>query len=271
MITLLLIFALVYVGLAVLIAIGSTWVQGYFYEQPADHMAYRSAIAAAAMTAFLGVWAFIEHRAPRKFDTLLAFSAQEVQEFDQFRSEKKTGAGAPETTTFRRRPAQRGTEYVDDLGRTWKRSDSGVVTAIIVEEGTSDPKTTTRFAAKLSPKGEFLRDPTDPNRVAEVEYHEEGGKGRVMRENSIGTLRTYRTGAVIANLLFNLAHYLIWFVVLWFVMEFQPGHAVLVAFIGWLGACAFLWPLVQQQLAPPAATVIVLFIDLPEAPAGQLV
>lgn len=272
MITLLLTFALIYVGLAVLLAVGTTWAQGYFYEQPVSHMAYRSCTAAAAVTAFLALWTYVEHRSPGKFDTVLAFSAEDVRQFDRFQSEKKTAAGTTETTTFHRRPTQRGTEYVDDSGRTWKRSDSGIVTAIIVEEGAGESKSSARFVAKLGPNDEFLPDPLDSSRVAEVEYVEEGGKGRVMREFSIGTIRTFRPFAVLANLLFNFAHYAVWFLVLWFVMEFQPGHALLVAFIGWLGACAFLWPLLQQQVAPPATpSVIVLFIDLRTVRAGQLV
>ena len=57
---LLLVFALVFVGLAVLIAIFGRWGQGFFYENVVDGLTWRSIAVAAGITAFFALWAVIE-------------------------------------------------------------------------------------------------------------------------------------------------------------------------------------------------------------------
>ena len=132
---------------------------------------------------------------------------------------------------------------MDDGGRPWRRADAdGIVTAIIIDEG-GDRR---RFAAKLGPDGKFILD--SRKQVADVQYVEEGGKRRVMTESNIGRLTHTRAGAVFLNLLFNLLFFLAWVALLWFLLEFQWQHALLIGFIFWLLCATLLWPAVQSRL-----------------------
>jgi len=146
MFPLLLLFALIFAGLAVIVAAASRWGQGYFYERPVDGLAWRATAVAGGVTAFLGLWAFIEAKSPGRFDSLFSFSSKEEKEFDRFWSERKTAVGVTETEFHRHTVPPGRVEYLDDAGRPWKRSDSGIVTAIIVEEDNGEQRR--RFAAR---------------------------------------------------------------------------------------------------------------------------
>jgi hypothetical protein len=232
MLSLILTFALLFTGLAVLIYLATQWGQGYFYESTVERAAWRSVAVAGAVTAFFGLWAVIERKAPDKFDSLFSFSAREVRFVDEFWSAKPGPTGSRETRFHRR-----GDEYVDDAGRPWRRSDAdGIVKTIIIEED-GDRR---RFQVKLGPGDKFIDDNT--------QYFEEGGKRRVMTERFIGRLTHTRTGAVLLNMLFNLAFFLIWMAGLWFVLEFQWQHALVIGFAFWLASVTLLWPAIKSRV-----------------------
>ncbi|MFL5330137.1 MAG: hypothetical protein ACJ8C4_14645 [Gemmataceae bacterium] len=237
---LLITFGLVFVGLAVVIAIVTGWGQGYFYETVVEGLTWRSAALAGGVTAFLGLWTFVEMKSPGKFDSLFNFSARDDKWVPYFWAERKGTSGTVETKFNRR-----GMEYFDDGNRSWRRSDAnGIVTAIIIEENGEKRK----FVAKLGPDGKFLVDPRNRSQVADVQYVEEGGQHRVMTEGMMGRLTTTRTGAVLLNVLFNLVFLLVWFAGLWFLMEFQWPHALLLAALFWLTSVMLLWPAIQGQI-----------------------
>lgn len=177
-------------------------------------------------------------RWPDRFDSAFTFSPYQIRQLDQFWSEKKGDTGTSETL-FRRRVVPPGrVEYVDADDRRWQRSDSGIVTAIIIEDG--DERR--RFAAQLAPDDTFPVDPRDPNRTLPVQYVEDGGHGRVLSETDMGTLFTPRYGVFLVNTLLNLLFLAAWVGVLILVMGYQPGHAIMIGLIGWVIVLLLVWP-----------------------------
>ena len=66
MLPLILTFAFLFVGLAVLIVLATQWGQGFFYETTVKGVAWRSAAAAGAITAVFGLWALSREKRRRK-------------------------------------------------------------------------------------------------------------------------------------------------------------------------------------------------------------
>lgn len=242
---LLLFFLLLLVGLAVVLAIVASLMHASFYDQMLEGMAWRSLLASAGIVAFLALWAFIESKAPGRVDSLFRYSSANDTQFEQFWSEKKTEAGVTESL-FRRRILSGGrVEFANADGRAWRRSDSGIVTAIIVEEDGERR----RFDAQLGPDDTFFRDPANPNAALEVRYVEEGGQRRVMTENYIGTLSNPRHGALFVNTLFNLSFLVVWIICVGLAFELGWGHAIVIGFIGWIVTLLLIWPPLQGFVA----------------------
>jgi hypothetical protein len=241
---LLLAFTIVLVGLAVILAVVAALMHSGFYEQPVEGIAWRAPVAAVAITAFLGIWAFIEVKAPGRFDSFFRFGATDERQFEQFWSERKSEAGTTETVFHRQFVSQGRVEYVDATGKAWRRSDSGVVTAIIVEEDGERR----RFVAQLGANDTFLCAPSDPNTVLEVRYVEDGPQRRVMTEGAIGTLSNTRYGALFLNTLFNLVFLAIWIAVIGLACELQWSHAILLGAIGWVATLLLIWPVLQSRV-----------------------
>lgn len=241
MIDLALLMLLVFAGLSAVLATVAALVHSGFYEQPVEGIAWRAPAAAAAITGFLMLWAYLHGRMPDRFDSLFRFSASADQQLEQFWSERQLEGGT-QLTLFRRRIVPPGrVDYIDASGKAWRRSDSGVVTAILIEENGERR----RFAAQLSPEGAFICDPRDPNTVMDVRYVEEGGRQRVMTEGAIGTLSNPRYGALIVNTLFNLAFLAVWIVVVGLAFQLEWFHAFVIGSIGWVTTLLMIWPVIQ--------------------------
>jgi hypothetical protein len=245
MFTVILLFALVFVCLAAAIALSTAVTQSAFYERQVDGIIWRAPAAAAILTLFLIATTFLDAKFPNRFGSLFQFPLIETQEFDQFWSERTTDAGKNETHFHRQFIPPGRIDYVDANGRRWQRSDSGIVTAIIVEENGERR----RFEAKLAPDGTFLRDPDDPNKTLDVEYVEEGGKSRIMNEAAIGKLTSTRVGAFCFNLLVNLLHLMIWIIVFALLMDIQWRHAILLGLAGWAITLLVVWSPIQSWVA----------------------
>lgn len=249
MIPLLLFLVLVFGCLAAVFAIAGGWMHRSYYENPIEGLAWRAPAAAGILTAFLGLAAWLNSRAPGRFESPFQFTLIDSQEFDQFWTEKKSDTGTVETL-FRRRTVPPGrVEYVDATGRRFQRSDSGVVQAIIVEEN----GVRQRFEAKLDKDGNFLRDPSDRNRTLDVEYIEVGGRGRVMSESTIGQITTTRLGGLIVVLFFNLVHLVLWIIVIGLFLELSWPHAIFLGFVGWLVVLLLVWPPLKSRVPPMQA------------------
>jgi hypothetical protein len=239
MLGVLLIVLVVAAGVAVLVAAGTLIIQGYLYSEPVGGLAWRAPAVGAAAGLFFGLWCGLEAKAPGRYDTLWNFSPREVKEFDRFWSERTTGPTKTEIV-YRRERGERGTpRYVDPDGRPWRRSDNGLMTAVIVEEDGQKK----RFEAPLNPDKTFRLDEN-----GQVQYAEAGGDGRVMSEAALGQVTRTRAGLLVGNLLINLAHLLVWFLAIWLLLQFQWPHALGLAAIFWLVFSLTVWPVMQERV-----------------------
>jgi hypothetical protein len=246
----LLIVLLIAAGVAVLAAAGTLFIQGYLYNEPVGGMSWRAPAVGAVAGLFFGLWCWIEAKAPGRYDVLWNFSPREIQEFDKFWSERTTGPTKTEIL-YRKEQDNRGrVEYRDADGRPWRRSDNGIMTAIIVEEDGHK----TRFEAPLNPDGTFKLNPNEPMQYAEV------GGDRKMAEVALGQVMRTRSSLLWANLLLNLAHLLVWFLAFWLLLEFQWSHALGLAAIFWLIFALTIWPVLQGYVrrasSPTAAPAV---------------
>jgi len=235
MLAVLLIVLLIAAGVAILAAAGTLLIQGYLYNEPVGGMSWRAPAVGAVAGLFFALWCWIEAKAPGRYDVLWNFTPRETQEFDKFWSERTTGPTKTEILYHKEHDNRGRVEYRDADGRPWRRSDNGIMTAIIVEEDGQK----TRFEAPLNPDGTFKLVPNEPMQYVEV------GGSRAMAEVALGQVTRTRSSLLWGNLLLNLAHLLVWFLAFWLLLEFQWSHALGLAAIFWLVFALTIWPVLQ--------------------------
>jgi hypothetical protein len=245
MLPLILTLLAVAVGLVALFWTGTLLAQGYFYDSPTDGMAWRAPAAAGVLALFLAIWSFIDYRLPRTTDTIFTFSTEHVESVDRFVSVRKSELGEEQEIPFTRRPlGSNRDEFIDEKGERWARSRSGMMVAIIVEEKKGDEVKRTRFNAEMK-DGKFA-----PQRTRGVEqtlrYIEERGS-RFMYESQPGKIFSYHKSQFLGNVVLNLIHFVLWFLVLWLLMRFAWPHALGFAFICWLAFTLVLVPFILSK------------------------
>jgi hypothetical protein len=238
----LLILLLTGLVLSVLLWVGTAWLQGYIYNEPAQGLSWRAPAAGAAVMAFLALWCFLDYRLAEPatedlpFDTLWNFSPTETyptKPWPYFWSVKNG-----KETEYRRQESVQaggGARYLDPATKQpWSRESNGLVQAVIVPDG--DKKV--RFDLDLPPGGKFK--PGEPAR-----YKEDGGQHRVLTENDVltGQVSKFRFGLFVGNVILNLLHLGVWFACLWLLLRFQWPHA--------LGLAVVLWVVMMFGVFPP--------------------
>ncbi len=240
MLVLLLIFVLLFVGLAVLLGGGAYSIQGNIYSEPGEGLAWRGPAAAAVLTAFYGFWAFLDYQAaaadPNRpdmpYDTIFRFSPKETKDVDQFWSVQN----GKEVLFTRERVGTMGKPVFKSQGQEWARSSgTGMVEAIIVEY---PPKSGEKI--RLEPK---LIDGNFPPGESFQGYFEPNGK-RSMPQ--LGQVVVFRWGLFTANLLLNALHFVVWFLSIWLILRFQWMHALLLSAILW-GAATWTVPMLLEK------------------------
>jgi hypothetical protein len=231
---LVLILGIVWFVLAVLFWAGTSWFQGYIYEESTGGLPWRAPAAAAAVTLYLGLWCLLNYLAakpkpaPLPFDVPHSFTPGEeksekpVKEFwvKHEKSEAKTH--------FK---VTKGTKNVTDLVILDERNNkwttgSKTVEAIFIKEAGADGPREVKFKAEHD-AGRFV---------------EEGGR-RYMTEDQLGWIYTPpRTGGTLIMLIINALFLAVWFVSLWLLLRFQWSHA--------LGIAAVLWLLLTVLIVP---------------------
>lgn len=241
MFILLVILLVVGLGLVVVITVGAIFIQGYFYTEPTEGLLWRGPVAAAVLTFFFALWcwlnAFSREASPLDipFDTLFRFSPRVElvkQPVAKLWSIKK---GNPEPVEYRMHKipvaGQVRYEYREAAvgGRPW---NSANVEAVLIQVN-----------------GEKLR--FEPRKAAEGGYREfVNDQGWVMLEYDTGIsgLPTMsRLDRLGVNLLLNLSHLGLWFVLLWLLLHFQWSHALGLALILWAIVTLLVLPMLLTQ------------------------
>ncbi|MFL5246014.1 MAG: hypothetical protein ACJ8FY_28420 [Gemmataceae bacterium] len=217
MLWLILTLALVFAGLTVFFWVGSLFIQGYFYETSSADLHWRAPAAAGAVTLFIAFFCLLAKK--YEVNTLFEFTSADETKFDQFDSIRN----GKETHYIKDKSKGKFVE-VQDRNRGWEWNTSeGVVDSLIVKEG--DQRTV--FKADLTPEGR----PKDGGKI--VRFVEEGGKGRFITTDPFGVITTPRPGLTLLVLLINFLHFLVWFLAIWLLLEYQWPHALLLALPFW--------------------------------------
>ena len=232
--TMLLILLVVGFSLAILLAAGTLFIQGYLYSEPVGAIFWRAPAAAGALTAFLGFWCFVNYRAADPNATQLPYETlfTSVGPEDTGKIEPALWVDRAGVRTHYRVYKYEGTPLTFEYraeGKTLKPEDK-CIGAIIVKEG----------------------DPKEPHEMRFVpqygagKYVEEGGMRYMTMDKNLGRIYTPRPGRSTAMVLLNLIHFGVWFAVVWLLLRFQWPHALGLAAVFWL---AMTWLVVPQILA----------------------
>ena len=223
--------AVVLVTLAVVLWAGTTWMQGYFYENATADLIWRAPAAAAGVTLFLGLWCYLDYRTPGQYPGQFYFTTSEEKRYDKFWSAKDG-----KETLFKKRTNTRGQiEYYDETNpkAPWSTSE-----AIVVEEDGER----VRFEPERDANGNYKRESGQP-------LHYLDSRGRAMTEEQPGVVTVSRKGALFGNLLLNAAHLVVWFVCVWLLLRFQWSHALGLGIVLWVATTLFVLPPLLGQVA----------------------
>jgi hypothetical protein len=205
-----LILLLTFLVLTALLWGGTRLIQGMLYENVEADLLWRAPAAAAALTAYVGLWAFFNFVAAEPgqtdlpFDTIFNFTTEKVAErpvdgFEAVRGNSKM------RYTRHDLPGSPRVEYRNADNKIWLADREGDVQALIVKEG--DHEVT------------FKADP------AHKRYVEEGGR-RYLDAEGFGRITTPRGGGSFVRVLLNVLHFAVWFACLWLLLRFQWPHAL---------------------------------------------
>jgi len=228
---LILTLALIFLGLIVIFWVGSLFIQGYFYEGPTADLYWRAPAAAGAVTVFLAFFCLLAKN--YRVDTLFNFVSGSEKPFDSFISVRNGKETRYVKDKF-------GGGFVDDQKKAWVRNNSeGVVDTIIVIE---DDK---RVLFKVDPTSEGK--PKGGAKV--IQFLEEGGTGRIIRDDEFGVITKPQPGRTFMMFVINIVHFVVWFLIIWLLLEFQWFHGFLLALPFWAATTLIVLPPMIGKLA----------------------
>jgi hypothetical protein len=234
---LLLFLLVVWLTLMGVLAIFTLTFQGYVYTEPVKDIQWRAPLAGGILGLFLTGWVFLDYSSPGNYRTLLDFNYRNDKDYDEFRvvTQENQEEVYKILKNARGRPIYRKDGLVDGAlpPNNPKR--------VIVNDNGKDVV----FEPDLE-----LKDTRKKDKKEEKVFKRESGQslyyrdkqGRLMEQGEFGYVKTYRIGQLILNLLLNAIHFILWFVVLWLVLEHRGPHAFGLAIVFWLAVMIFLVP-----------------------------
>jgi hypothetical protein len=231
-----LIFLVILVSLAILLAAGTLFIQGYLYSEPVGDIFWRAPAAAAALTLFFWLWCFINYRAALPsakelpYETIFTSAATEESTKDPVAELWTERAG---TRAHYRRYTIPVTpvryEYHDANDKRLTMFQN--IDAVVVKEGDAKSPTEVRFNWSEEDK----------------KLVEEGG-ARYMTVENFGRIYTPRPGRSRMMLVINAVHLLVWFLVVWLLLRFQWSHALGLAILFWLVMTMLIMPQILSRV-----------------------
>ena len=208
-------------------------IQGYIYTEPATGLHWRVPASVVVLGLFLAPWWLLIDRSPprrydtgsvaKPYDTVFRFNPRAEKEFTEIWDENKTHYFLRKGQGY----------HTDGLpSRKWSTTRK-----VVVKEDGQDVE----FKAEVDAKGNFMRERKSiwglgwlvgPGQEQPLRYRDKSG--RIMTENEVGRVSTFRWGLFLANILLNLLHFLVWFACLWLLLRYQWHHALGLASIFWL-------------------------------------
>jgi hypothetical protein len=244
--SLLLILLLLWFVTAVLLWAGTSWFQGYIYEESTGGLFWRAPAAAAAVTIYLGFWCLLNYFVAKPKPASLPldvplFFTQGVEKSEKpvkdLWAKHEQGEAKTHFSVTRDIKTVTGLIILDDRNNPWPKG-SKAVEAIFIKEDGPDGTRDVRFNADH-----------DAGR-----YVEENGR-RYMTEEQLGWIYTPpRGGATLAMLAINAFYFAVWFVSLWLLLRFQWSHALGLATVFWLLTTGLIVPQILDRAPRKAET-----------------
>jgi hypothetical protein len=270
-------FALVTLFLFGLFWGGTLVAQGYFYQNPADRLPLRAAVAALLVGSFTIFWVWLDRKNPGKYDTFFSFAGETTRDFNDFEAArwhydaaakgmKKDPQGNPLETIakFKKTPGGKTPTFVEEgTNKKFATHDTEMMTAALIVKG--DDGNPIRFNAEMKKDARTgaMNYISDQN---ERRFIEEKGS-RYIKAGQPGVMYIPSTGVVAVALLVNFLLFLVWFIALWPVLRFSWGHALGFAAVGGLVMMLIVMPLLfnkNRASSPGSAARLP-----PEPPPGR--
>jgi hypothetical protein len=235
----------------ILLAAWTLWFQAYIYNDPVTQIYWRAPAAGSAILAMLLVWIFFDYRAPGRYRALHEFSmSEDLPPYKELLVVPTRGA--KEEVYQLRKDAQGRPEYLRKGG-----SPKDVLTKRPEKITVIEDEQKHVFEPDRDAKGNFT---TEEHKG--LRYRDD--RGLVMEEGFLGQVRISHTGWLFFNVVLNLLHLGVWFVVLWLILRFQWSHALGQAVVFWLVMTVFIVPMIlnraeQTAKERAAATVATLW------------
>jgi hypothetical protein len=241
-----LLFVVVFLSLAILLAAGTLFIQGYLYSEPVGDIFWRAPAAAAVLTAFFWLWCYFNYRAadPKAselpYETIFTSAGTEDTAKDpvaELWAERASGRTRYRRYTIPVTPVKYEFRDPNDKPLTMFQN----IDVVVVKEGDPKSPVEVRFVA----------------RPEENKFVEEGGT-RYMTVANFGRIYAPRPGRSRVMLLINAVHFLVWFLTVWLLLRFQWSHALGLAIVFWLAMTMLIMPQIlgrvpRKQPEPTAA------------------
>jgi len=254
---------------------GSLVAQGYFYQQPAERLPIRAAVAALVVGGFIAYWVNLDKQHPGKYDTFFAFSgetAQDIEEFEAVRwhfdpvnkGMKKDASGNPAETVvkFKRVPGGKTPAFVDETGaKKYAVNDTDMMTAAIVVKDESGNPVKLKAQLKKDDRTGAMNYISDLN---ERRFQEENGSRYVMHARP-GVMHVPSSGVVATSLFLNFLLFAVWLLAFWPILRFNFGHAFGFTAVFGLVMMLLVLPLLFKPNREPQARTASLVAERPLA------
>ena len=247
---------------------GGLVAQGFWYQEVADHFPLRAGGAAVLVGSYLALWVALDRRTPGRYDTLFEFASEERVAFEEFEAIRwisteppkvKMGAnGQPvEVVTLYRKTGRESAFTAADSGEPFRLNGT--------QRG-GEAFMTVALRVRLDPQGEPIRfnavlQEEAPGvftyaRSLEGRRFLEVGGNRYIFADQIGTVYVPTPKVVIVSLMLNFLLFVVWFIALWPILQFQPSHAAGLTLAFGFATMLVVLPLLFQphrQPQPPPA------------------
>ena len=217
------------VGLTAVFLGLSLTLQRLFYNQPAGQLPLRSLVAALLMATFLTGWTYVNTRASHKdkygaLHEANSTAQSPVEEFQAVRrlSLKSGGQYKEETVPFVL--SADASRFVEKDGlKPFRRNTSDYVTTALLVARDGKP---VKFVAEVNDLSYVgVKATGDP-----VLFKAESGTGAISDQN-LRVVETFSYAALVVVLLINAAHFALWLVAFWPLLNFRAGLSLLLTAI----------------------------------------
>lgn len=241
--------------------------QRYLYNEPADKLPLRAAVAGLLLGCSLTAWVYVNTRADgeNKYGVIHQFSPNDTSgPLAKFQAERKKidpnqKPVGDETVTFERQTTDKGLRYLPTSPKpTGEPKPFAVVSAthytvaLLVEDA---DKKTVRYEAVINDKQQY----TGPKYT----FQERGGgrtielsRGQDADPAEAVAVVSPSGGAVFLAIALNVLHLVVWFIIFWPILKFNVGHALGFTVVFFAAFTVLVMPLLfdTNKVAKPTLT-----------------